>query len=269
MSASWSIEGNENLGREQAHGDSPRSCGMACAPQNISTIEQWISVGAGTALLMTGVARGRISGLFLGLLGGALIHRGATGHCYGFDLLGIDTAEHGEATAVPAQQGVKFVRTVSINRPVADLYSFWRDLENLPAIMRHLQEVRVVDDRKSRWVADGIGGGKIEWEAEIINEKENELIAWRSLPGGDLETAGSVHFRPIASNHGTEVTVTLKYNPPGGKLGAGIASLLGAGVEHKIAEDLRRFKQWMESGEVPSAGDRTRLGESTPSTGEF
>lgn len=267
MSASWSMEGNENLGRartgyEEAHSSAAESCGMSCRPQNISTIEQLISVGAGAALLAGGLARGRITGLLMGLAGGALIHRGVTGHCYGYDILGIDTAGHSEATAVPAQQGFKFDRTISVNRPVGDLYRFWRDLENLPAVMRHLRDVRKTDGGKSHWVADAIGGGTIEWDAEIINERENELIAWKSLPGGDLDTAGSVHFKPLGENR-TQVSVTLKYNPPGGKLGATVASILGQGVEQKIAEDLRNFKQWMESGEIPSSdelsGRRSKL----------
>jgi len=139
-----------------------------------------------------------------------------------------------------------------IERPAADLYRFWRRLENLPQIMRHLKSVRSIDGQHSRWVADGVLGKDIEWDAEIINERQDEMIAWRSLPNGDLDTAGSVHFRPLESGRGTEVVVSIKYNPPAGKMGAQIASLLGEGLEQKLDTDLATFKQVMETGMAPA-----------------
>jgi uncharacterized membrane protein len=122
-------------------------------------------------------------------------------------------------------------------------------LENLPKVMQHLKSVEVIDRERSHWIAEGALGKQVQWDAEIFNDSENELIAWRSLPGGDVDTAGSVRFQPIGQHHGTAVTVTMKYDPPAGKVGALIASLTGSGLEKKLEQDLARFKQMMEAEE--------------------
>jgi uncharacterized membrane protein len=221
-------------------------------PQNISQAERWASIGIGTAFVLAGLARGRLCGLLACVTGGAILHRGMSGHCYGYEVLGIDTAEHNESTAVPAHLGLKLEKTISVHRPADELFHFWRNFENLPRIMRHLKRVEVVSNNRSRWVAEGISGRTLEWDAEIINERENELIAWKSLPGGEVDTAGSVHFKSLPNGRGTAVTVSMKYNPPGGKLAATIAGWLGLGAEQMVVEDLRRFKQLMEAGEIPT-----------------
>lgn len=184
-------------------------------------------------------------------LGAGLIWRGYTGHCGCYAALGIKTAVRQPATSVPARQGIKLEKTIVIEQPAAVLYRFWRRLENLPQVMRHLKSVRSIDSQHSRWVAEGALGQDLEWDAEIINEREDEMLAWASIPGGDLETAGSVHFRPQGDER-TDLTVSLKYNPPAGKIGAHIATLLGSGLERKLDEDLNTFKQTMETGMAPS-----------------
>jgi uncharacterized membrane protein len=135
-------------------------------------------------------------------------------------------------------------------RPAHELFHFWRDFENLPRIMRHLELVQVLSPTRSHWVADGPLSLRFEWDAEIITEKENALIGWRSLPGSAVDTAGSVHFTPLAGGAGTEVKVVLKYNPPAGKVGAAIAGLMGQSPDQQIAEDLRTFKWVMEFGRL-------------------
>jgi uncharacterized membrane protein len=209
------------------------------------------SLVAGLGLGITGLATGRLKGLALTALGAGLVWRGYTGHCGCYTMLGIDNAERKPYTAIPAQQGVKVEKTLVVDRPAHDLYRFWRRLENLPQVMRHLKDVRSIDSQLSRWVADGALGKDVEWNAEIINEREDEMLAWASLPGGDLETAGSVHFRPLGGER-TEVIVSLKYNPPAGKVGAQVATLFGEGLEKKLEEDLNTFKQVMETGMVPA-----------------
>src|SRR5690606_17964999 len=126
--------------------------------------------------------------------------RGITGHCHGYELLGIQTADREGATGVPAQQGVKVEQTVTVNRSPEDLYARWRDLARLPEILRHVESVDELDTKRSRWKAEGPFGKSLEWEAEIINDKPGEVIAWRSLPESDIETAGSVHFKPHRHN---------------------------------------------------------------------
>jgi uncharacterized membrane protein len=142
-------------------------------------------------------------------------------------------------------------RSVTINRPPEDIYRFWRNLENLPRFMNHLESVKNVGHLRSRWAAKAPLGITVSWEAEIITEKENELIGWRSLPGSMVDNAGSVHFKRAPGNRGTEVRVALKYDPPAGKVGATIATiarLFGAGPEEEIQEDLRGLKKLLETG---------------------
>jgi uncharacterized membrane protein len=124
--------------------------------------------------------------------------------------------------------------------------------------MRHLEAVTPLDERTSHWVVKGPRDLPIEWDAEIFQERENEMIAWRSLPGGDIDTAGSVHFKELGEGRGTALTFSLKYNPPGGKVGAAISWLMGRGVDSMIAEDLRRFKSAMEAGEAPTTEGQPR-----------
>jgi len=219
--------------------------------KNVGETERLFSLAAGLGLGIAGRARGRLKGLALGALGAGLIWRGYTGHCGCYKVLGINNAKRKSHTAIPAQQGVKIEKTLIIDRPAPDLYRFWRRLENLPQVMRHLKNVRSIDSQHSRWVADGALGKDLEWDAEIINEREDEMLAWASLPGGDVETAGSIHFRPLTERR-TEVVVSLKYNPPAGKVGAQVATLLGEGLEEKLDEDLNTFKQAMETGMAPA-----------------
>jgi uncharacterized membrane protein len=215
-------------------------------PANVNPTERLLSKVGGTALLLAGLKRGRLTGTLLSLAGSALIFRGMTGHCHLYDALGIDTREHNPATAIPAGAGVKLEREVIIHRDARDLYSFWRNLENLPRVMRHLERVEVIDQKRSRWIAKGPLGHEVQWDAEIINEREPELIAWRSLAGSEMDTAGSIHFHPLEETHGTRVTISLRYNPPGGKLGATVASWLGSGFEEQLDRDLAEFKRAME-----------------------
>jgi uncharacterized membrane protein len=169
-----------------------------------------------------------------------------TGHCQLYQALGMSTAKN-EATAVPAQAGFKVEEKIIIQRPPAELYRFWRNFENLPRIMDHLSEVKSTGGNGSHWVA-ATAVGEVAWDAEIFNEREPEMIAWRSLPGSIVETAGSVRFRQLHPSGSTEVTVNMKYNPPLGALGAQIEAWLGGSFSERVRADLRRFKETMESG---------------------
>jgi uncharacterized membrane protein len=134
--------------------------------------------------------------------------------------------------------------------PPEEVYAFWRNLENLPRFMQHLESVRMTDERRSTWRARAPAGTTVEWEAETVEDRPNELIAWRSLPGSSVPNSGQVRFVPAAGNRGTEVHVELQYDPPGGKLGAVVAKLFGREPGQQVASDLRRFKQVLETGEV-------------------
>ncbi|MCA1559074.1 MAG: SRPBCC family protein [Acidobacteria bacterium] len=139
---------------------------------------------------------------------------------------------------------------VTVNRPREDVYQFWRDLENLPRFMQHLEMVEAADGGRSHWVAKAPGGKTVEWDAEIIEERPNELIAWRSLAGSDVRNEGAVRFTQAPGDRGTEVHVELLYDAPAGRAGATIAKLFGEEPSRQIRDDLRRFKQVMETGEI-------------------
>ena len=133
------------------------------------------------------------------------------------------------------------------------MFRFWRRLENLPRFMRHLELVTDEGDGRSRWVAKGPAKSRIAWTAEIVNEIENRLIAWRSVPGSPVVTAGSVNFSTVRDARSTQVSVHLQYVPPAGRIGAVVAAMLGREPSQMIREDLRRFKQLLEAGEVARA----------------
>lgn len=217
--------------------------------QNISSGERLLTLAAGSALTMLGLRRGRL--LVTGL-GAALLYRGYTQHCSLYEALGISTAGHDHRAGVKAQQGRRVEQAILINHPAPELYEDWRNLEALSERLRHVTRVEVLDDKRSRWTIQGPLGNTLHWDAEIVNDRPNELIAWQSLPGGDVDTAGSVHFQELPHERGTIVRVSLKYNPPAGKVGAWIASVLGDGMEQRLAADLRQFKSSVEAGETPT-----------------
>jgi len=222
--------------------------------RNVSQPERIASLAAGGALIGYGLQKRSWGGFALAGLGGALAFRGATGHCPAYSAMGVNTARQskGRNASVPYELGVRVDYSITIAKPAAELYRFWRNLENLPRFMQHLQSVKEIDNKHSHWVAKAPAGYSVQWKAEVINEVENELIAWRSLPGSDVDNAGSVHFTPAKDGSGTEVSVHLQYNPPGGTLGALFAKLFGEEPSQQISADMSRFKSIMETGELPA-----------------
>jgi uncharacterized membrane protein len=142
------------------------------------------------------------------------------------------------------------VVTLTINRSREDLYTGWRNFTNLPQWMKHLKSVEATGDQRSHWVATGPAGSTVEWDAEITEDRQNELIAWRSTEGSDVDHSGVVRFEPAAGNRGTMVTVEMRVSLPGGTLGSAVAAWFGEDPRQSIRMDLRRFKQVMETGEV-------------------
>ncbi|MDP9469594.1 MAG: SRPBCC family protein [Chloroflexota bacterium] len=141
-------------------------------------------------------------------------------------------------------------KAITVNRPPEEVYGLWRDFENLPRFMLHLESVQVMGDGRSHWKAKAPAGRTVEWDAEIVDDRPNELITWRSLEGADVRNTGSVRFNPAPGGRGTEVRVKLQYDPPAGKLGASVAKLFGEEPNLQLREDLFRFKQVLETGEV-------------------
>ena len=145
---------------------------------------------------------------------------------------------------------VRVIRSIVINRPREEVYRFWRDFENLPRFMRHLQSVRTLDERRSHWVTSAPRGGKVEWESELTADQTGALIAWRSVEGSQVENAGTVRFEPRPGGRGTIVRVELEYRPPGGLAGAALATVFGESAQQQLHDDLHRLKQVLETGDV-------------------
>ncbi|MFO7276717.1 MAG: SRPBCC family protein [Pseudomonadota bacterium] len=154
--------------------------------------------------------------------------------------------------AAGSEHAVDIERSIVVNRPPEECYRFWRDLENLPRFMRHLESVQILDERRSHWVARAPGGRTVEWDSILTVDRPGQLLAWRSVEGADVANAGSVRFEPGTGGRGTLIRVRMQYDPPGGVLGAMAARLFGEEPELQVREDLRRFKQMLEAGEIPT-----------------
>jgi uncharacterized membrane protein len=216
-------------------------------------VETWVALGAGALLLVAGGARRPKELGWYALVSSPLLYRGVTGRWpLAMTPNGSDTR-----SALGGNRGIHVRESIRLERPLAEVYRYWRRLENLPAFMSHLVRVTETSDRTSHWVAGGPAGISVEWDAEIINEEPDSLLAWRSLAGSDVQTAGSVHFDTVRGGRSTQITVHMQYAPPAGKAGALIASLFGRNPTQTIREDLRHFKQRLEAGEIPNAGSST------------
>jgi uncharacterized membrane protein len=226
---------------------------------NVAEVERWASALGGAALAVYGLRQRSIAGAMIAASGGALIARGATGHCPVYAAAGVRGVDRDDTrTALAGSRGVHVEVATTINRSAEELYAFWRNVENLPRFMTHLVSVRSVDNRRSHWVAKAPAGQTVEWDAEIINDVPNELIGWRTLRGAQVISAGSVRFVPAGRERGTQVHVRLQYHPPAGRVGAAIAWMLGQEPSQTIREDLRRFKQLLEAGEAPTTKGQPR-----------
>ena len=219
---------------------------------NVGDAERVASALGGAALALYGLSRMSLGGLVLAAVGGMLGYRGVSGHCSGYAALGIDRARQGTGT-VEGNLGVKIDKAVTVNAPPERVYAFWRNFENLPRIMTNLDRVKVIDDKRSKWVVKAPVGMKVEWEAEIINDKPNELIAWRSVDNALVNHAGSVHFERTPDVSGTIVRVSLQYDPPGGQFGHAVASLFNEDAGTQIEQDLQNFKKAFEEGKLAAA----------------
>jgi len=218
-----------------------------------SPFDRWMSLGAAAALVAYGLSRRSPTGACLAASGMPLVYRACVGRW--------PSVANGHAqdtrAALTGERGIDVRESIRIEKPVGELYRLWRDFEALPRFMPSLERVTEVGNGQSHWVAKGPIGRSIEWNAEIISDFENHLISWRSLPGSDITTAGSVKFSPVRAGHGTQLSVHFQYAAPAGAAGATVARLLGQEPSRTIREDLRRLKQLLEAGEIPrtTAGD--------------
>ncbi|BAY16803.1 cyclase/dehydrase [Anabaenopsis circularis NIES-21] len=209
-------------------------------PTEANETERWASLIGGGAMVLTGLSQRSLRGVLTALAGGGLIYQGITKH---------STIQQAQE-AIGMNKPIKVEKTVTINKPADELYRFWHNFEQLPTFMKHLQSVKVYDAKRSHWIASAPLGNNVEWDAEILEDRENEFISWASVEGADIDNSGFVRFKKAPGDRGTEVKVVLEYNIPGGGLSAALAKLFGEEPEQQIGDDLRRFKMLMEAGEI-------------------
>jgi uncharacterized membrane protein len=208
----------------------------------VSDTERWASIVGGSAMVLMGLKQRSLRGILTAIAGGSLAYHGAKSDKSLPEKIG---------DAVGVNKTICAERTVTIySKSPEELYNFWRDFENLPRFMKHLESVKVIDLRRSHWVTKAPLGQTVEWDADIVEDRPNELIAWASLEGAEVENAGFVRFQPVQGRPGTEVKVVLEYSVPGGAVTAAIAKLFGEEPEQQIGDELNRFKQLMEVGEI-------------------
>ena len=216
-------------------------------------VEQWSALVGAAAIIGYGLSRRSLSGLCLAAGAAPLAYRAATGH-WPIGLHALTGRDDDTRAALGGDRGVNVRESIRLETPVDEVFRFWKRLENLPRFMTNILSVTDKGGGHSHWVASGPAGLRVEWDAEIINEIQNKVIAWRSLPGGDVVSAGSVTFEPArGGDSGTQLTVTLQYAPPAGKFGKLVASAFGSEPSQTIREDLRRLKQLLEAGEIAKA----------------
>lgn len=209
-------------------------------PKNVSNTERILSLVGGSLLLVDGLTRNKKISIPELLLSGMLIFRGASGYCPGYDVL-------------KKNKTSKSVRNINIRTSIIvyksreKVYKFWRNLNNLPYFMEHLEYVQVLDENRSRWKVKGPVGIPLTWEAYIVKDEPGEFIGWSSLPGSDIETSGKVQFRD-AGKYATEIEVNISYRPSQGIISEGIAKLFNKKFKKLLENDIKNFKKYIESG---------------------
>jgi uncharacterized membrane protein len=231
---------------------------------NVNTDERILSASIGAFILSNGLGNlfsSPLSGLLKTALGSYLIYRGASGNCALYSALGREgTAMHSGSVNVRT--------TMVVNKPKAEVYKYWRKLENLPLFMKHLKTVTEHDNKRSHWEALLPGNlGVIKWEAEIVEEEDNRKIAWRSVEGSMLENAGKVVFEEALGGQGTKLDIIISYRPPAGDIGRGVANLLNGRVEKYIREDVANFKDHIQAQLSASTGSLGTSVSHQPTTG--
>ncbi|MDO9711908.1 SRPBCC family protein [Paracraurococcus lichenis] len=224
--------------------------------RNLGDAERMASGTAGVATLLWAVRRGGVSGGLAALAGTAMLARAASGYCPVTEATSAKPAERRIAQKQGWRSAAAVVRSVTIARPPEEVYRFFRDVAKLPRFLQHVQQVTAIDETRSHWVVRTSLGHTIEWDAIITEDRPNERIGWRSVPEADIRTIGWIEFRPAPGDRGTEVRASIAYEPPAGQLGRLVAQLWGESPSRQAYDDLRRLKQVLETGEVPTPAMR-------------
>ncbi len=214
---------------------------------NVGDTERLVGGIAGLALLAAAINRRGTERWALLAASVGVLARSWSGRCPWYRLQELDRRH--QTSGVPGNRGIRVMDEIEIHRSPEVLFKFWRDLERLPQVMRHVISVRQHSATRSRWKIRGPLGQSVEWDAEVIREEAPRFIAWQSLPGAAVQNAGSVWFEP--SENGTRLKVSFEFDPPAGKAGAVLAEILGHSPQAQLSEDLASFKQFAEKELMP------------------
>jgi uncharacterized membrane protein len=208
---------------------------------NVSTLERILMVAAGSYLMYSALA-GKKKKIAQGIAAGGMLARGISGYCPVYDL----TNDHGGKFK---SSNVNIRTSIEIDKPVDEVYSFWRQLENLPKFMKHLESVNQIDKITSVWKAKGPAGiGSVSWKAQILMDEKNKLLSWHSLPESTIDNAGKIYFKDLGGS--TEIDVTISYHAPLGIAGETAAKWLNPLFEKMVRNDIESLKSYLETGDA-------------------
>jgi uncharacterized membrane protein len=213
--------------------------------RNVGEIERMVSIGVGLGIAIASIWAKGTARRAMAMTGTTLALRGAAGWCPVYATAGVNHATGDTWAALSGPRGLHVRDQIIVRGDIDSVFRYWRDFSHLPQLMDHLESVTPIDEQRSHWVARGPFGLRVEWDAEIINEIPNRLIGWRSLPGADMVSAGSVRFRETPS--GVEVSVHFQYSPPAASAGAALAWFFGETPAQELHEGLRRLRDHFES----------------------
>ena len=248
-----------NMNAEAEASTIPPATGSSAV--NVGTSERIVSALGGAALTVMALRDLKSpAGVSMLVTGGFLLVRGLSGYCVVNNAVGRNSA-HRQGSAVEVRT------TVSLNKPASEVYSFWRKLENLPRFMKHLETVEEIDQTRSKWTAKGPAGiGSVSWEAEILEDHQNEFISWRSLPGSTIDNAGEVRF--VETPGGTDIKVQMTYRLPGGDVGGAAARLVSPMAQKMMRDDIRDVKNVIEGGNASVESTSRKNKKSEKVTGQ-
>lgn len=251
-------QGEPNGNRQATNGQNglwqPDNSPRAAGEINVNNQERALSAMGGIALLAYAVQRrSLVPSLLSGLAGVEMLYRGVTGHCPVYDALNISTAKPEEKG-----KGIRVDAAVTVNCSPEEAYAYWRNLENLPKFMWHVKAVHSLGGDRSHWMVEVSPKLRLEWDARITQDIPNQLIAWHTEPGSTVENGGAVRFEKAPGDRGTEIHATIRYEPPGGVIGEAAAGLFKKVTQEQIKQDIHRFKQILEAGEIPTTEGQPR-----------
>jgi uncharacterized membrane protein len=214
-----------------------------------SQVTKWLPILIGGLLTGFGLSQRSLRGMLIAVAGGGVMYYGMTRRMPSL------------SSAVPdGQNSIRVEKVVTISKPIEEVYGAWCDVTKLPRILSHLESVTDLGDGKSHWVAKAPLGLSVEWDAETMVDHENRVIAWRSVGEADVPNVGAMHFHEVPGTRGTEARVRIEYSPPLGPIGAIFAKVFGEEPSQQVEDDLRRFKQVLETGESPTTEGQPRGG---------